>query len=75
MARTLLVEGAGGMAGEGSGDWIRLGFVLSAKGVLSALEVFKQVSDTVCCIYLRSYFIGNELWRRAPGVEAGDQCC
>lgn len=47
MARTLLVEEAGGMAGEGSGDWIRLGFVLSAKGVLSTLEVFKQVSDTV----------------------------
>lgn len=35
------------MTEEGSREWIMLDFVLSAKGVLSALEVFKQVSPTV----------------------------
>lgn len=35
------------MAGYGSRHWIMPHFVLSAKGVLSALEVSKHVSDMV----------------------------
>lgn len=46
MARTVSRRGwKNGWRRELSWDWIMLNFVLSTKGALNALEVFKQVSD------------------------------